>query len=74
MYENFGKTANQACCSCGGGSKPCTDVPGWHDADGTQYNCQWYSRFRRCQRYGDLYRNFGYTANEACCVCKAKLN
>lgn len=73
LYANFGKTANQACCDCGGGSIPvipCENVEGWHDSDGTQFNCEWYSKLRRCEKYGDKYENHGYTANQACCQCK----
>jgi len=69
-YMNFGKTANEACCSCGGGSNPCRDVQGWHDSGGTKYNCEWYSELLHCIQYGDKYENGGYTANQACCVCK----
>ena len=69
-YINFGKTANQACCSCGGGSSPCKDVEGWHDSGGTKYNCEWYSEPLHCIQYGDKYENGGFTANQACCVCK----
>ena len=69
-YKNFGKTANQACCICGGGSSPCEDVQGWHDSGGTKYNCEWYSKSLHCIQYGDKYENGGYTANQACCACK----
>ncbi len=73
LYENFGTTASEACCVCGGGSVPCDDVPDWHDADGEEYDCAWYSEFLRCEKYGDLFENYGYTANEACCVCKTRV-
>lgn len=50
---------------------PCADTPGWYDADGSVYNCNWYSVGNRCARYGSGYRNFGQVANEACCACRA---
>jgi len=72
--KNLGKTANEACCGCGGGldNNTCTDSPGWHGKTGTRYNCDWYAQGDRCARYGgnERYRNFGKTANEACCACK----
>ena len=97
-YRNFGATANQACCGCGGGrvesptsasltSEPtvspfiapvvpgplievCNDLPeGWHDGDGPPYNCGWYGQQGRCALYGNDYRNFNATANQACCGC-----
>jgi len=70
-YKNFGKTANEACCGCGGGTEPvCKNIENWHDAGGTKYNCAWYKKFDRCELYGDFFENFGYTANKACCACK----
>ncbi len=72
--RNLGKTANEACCGCGGGldNNTCTDSPGWHGKTGTRYTCDWYAQSDRCARYGgnERYRNFGKTANEACCACK----
>ena len=70
-YVNFGKTASQACCVCGGGgSSTCTDSPsGWYDIDGPTYSCEWYALGTRCTNYGNRYGNFGKTANKACCVC-----
>lgn len=75
-HSNFGLTANQACCSCGGGTLrelnpvSCEDSPNnWHDSDGSQYDCQWYSNEDRCTKYGHSYSNFGKTAQEACCSC-----
>ena len=52
----------------------CTDKTGpngvdWHGDGGTQYDCTYYAQGDRCQRNGDRFRNFGFTANEACCVC-----
>jgi len=43
--------------------------PGWYDSDGTTYDCNWYSQDNNCLVYGNSYRNFGFTANEACIVC-----
>jgi len=70
-YANFGKTANQACCACGGGVvSTCTDNPlGWYDIDGPTYSCSWYAQGSNCATYGNSYANFGKTANQACCVC-----
>jgi rRNA maturation protein Nop10 len=45
------------------------DVTGWYDADGPEYDCTWYALDDNCQLYGSELENFGYTANEACCVC-----
>lgn len=72
LYPNNGKTAKQACCTCGGGAGgvACEDVPLWHDKDGQKYNCAWYSIGFRCKKYGTLYANNGHTANTACCACK----
>jgi len=42
----------------------------WHDVDGEEYNCEWYSQSNRCAAYGDQFENDGYTANEACCACE----
>lgn len=43
----------------------------WYDSDGPVYDCEWYgSDERYCAQYGNHYSNWGYTANEACCVCK----
>jgi uncharacterized protein YkwD len=47
----------------------CSDVPDWYDSDGEIYNCQWYSYNNHCRYYGNGYKNFGFTANQACCVC-----
>ena len=47
-YPNFGKTANEACCACGGGSQSvCQNIQGWYDSDGVKYDCSWYSQRRR---------------------------
>lgn len=82
-FANFGATANVACCACGGGtttSEPpvppvprppeeCTDVPGWYDSDGADFDCAFYAEEGNCATFGYGFENFGYTANEACCVC-----
>lgn len=50
----------------------CQDSPvGWHDIDGPEYNCQWYSEDTNCEELGSIeeYKNFGKTASEACCSC-----
>lgn len=71
LYENFGMTASQACCVCGGG---CYDEPGWYDEDGPEYNCHSYYEIydvtdQVCTLEGISFKNFGLTASEACCVC-----
>jgi len=50
--------------------KICQDVTGWYDIDGPNYSCDWYKRGRRCHVYGNSFRSFGKTAQEACCACK----
>lgn len=48
----------------------CEDNPkDWYDSDGSRFDCEWYSRNFNCERYGGSYKNFGKTANEACCSC-----
>lgn len=63
----------------------CYDVPGWYSADSeasrNQFDCAWFGLpvaddddyysegDTRCDLFGDEEPNFGYTANEACCVC-----
>merc|ERR1712151_825903 len=70
----------QDCAGTWGGDEDCDDdcelqdvdvdgEEGWYDSDGPNYDCAWYDRGSRCQRYGDSYENFGYTANEACVAC-----
>jgi len=53
------------------GPTNCVDlVTPWWDADSTQYTCAWYgSNPVFCNMYGDKFRNFGWTAAEACCLC-----
>jgi len=63
----------------GGGNAPapapaptlaCNDFPNWYDLDGPAYDCEWYAKGIRCATYGDMLKQFGMTANTACCVCK----
>ncbi|CAK0828488.1 unnamed protein product [Prorocentrum cordatum] len=87
-FENFDRTADEACCACGGGvniastttgtyttTTRCVDmVPAgaggyWYDSRGTLYNCRFYAHADFCTSEGALYPNFGYTAQEVCCVC-----
>mmetsp|Transcript_25700 Transcript_25700/g.38132 ORF Transcript_25700/g.38132 Transcript_25700/m.38132 type:complete len:105 (-) Transcript_25700:275-589(-) len=42
----------------------------WHDANGSTFDCEWYSHENRCASDGDKHKKFGMTANNACCVCK----
>jgi hypothetical protein len=51
-------------------TKQCEDVVGWHDIDGTTFNCEWYAKANNCENFGHGYENKGHTANTACCVCK----
>lgn len=48
----------------------CVDTPGWYGS-APRFNCRWYSQGNRCARWGgnERFRNFGKTANEACCAC-----
>ena len=52
----------------------CLNSPeNWHDTDGPNYNCYWYSQGANCETYGHLtaYAMYGKTANEgkkkSCC-------
>ena len=48
----------------------CVDIPyGWHDSDGSTFDCKWYAEGNRCESFGNNYENLGKTAQEACCVC-----
>ena len=48
----------------------CQDsLANWHNSRGEDFTCDWYSRFNRCERWGDSFENMGTTANQACCVC-----
>jgi len=52
----------------------CHSVQGWYDSDGPHYNCAWYTEnTNRCYWYGYGYRNFGHTANTACCACRSTI-
>ncbi len=42
---------------------------GWYDKDGPLFDCNWYAVGSRCASYGSRFENFGFVANEACCVC-----
>lgn len=51
-------------------SSTCGNIPGWHDSDGSYYDCDWYSSGTTfCSAYGSGYAFGGYTANQACCAC-----
>lgn len=41
----------------------------WHDRGGEQYDCLWYSLGDNCRIFGNDFANFGWTANQACCIC-----
>lgn len=68
VTQVFGQSSTETCT---GGTQTCRDSPyNWYDSDGPGYNCNWYaSDSRYCSAYGSDYRNFGRTANEACCAC-----
>lgn len=55
---------------CSGPISGCVDTPGWHDSDGSTYNCAWYGQGSRCATYGNGYARLGKTAKQACCACK----
>ena len=69
-YTNNGKTAQDACCTCGGGtSEDCVDDPlGWTDSVGD--GCDWYGVDNRCEVYSSEIGTDGKTPLEACCVCQ----
>ena len=49
----------------------CEDISGWHDADGEEYNCNWYASGHsgdRC-RFASDHPYQGHTAKSACCTC-----
>jgi hypothetical protein len=60
-------TASDGAEGDAGGGEQCVDVPGWYDSDGD--DCNFYAEDNNCQLYGSGFENFGYTANQACCVC-----
>jgi subtilisin family serine protease len=41
----------------------------WHDPDGETFTCQWYAYNDNCEHFGETFTNYGYTANQACCMC-----
>ncbi len=53
-------------------SKPaCVDYHNWYDQQGPEFTCDWYAEnVERCKILGKGYRNFGKTAEKACCVCQ----
>jgi hypothetical protein len=74
-FKNKGKTANQACCACGGGGgggggnnyPTCEDSYGWKDS--WSETCSYYAIGNNCEKYGNRFRNYGQTADDACCAC-----
>jgi hypothetical protein len=54
---------------------PRGDYSKWYDADGEDYDCDWYANMpptnkaSNCAKYGDMYDNFEKNANQACCAC-----
>ena len=50
----------------------CKDEKNWKDSYGL--TCDWYkNNYGACQLYGDMFKNKGHTANEACCICTKKV-
>jgi len=49
----------------------CVDVPeGWHDVDGPEFDCEWYSLYDRCAILGDKFVKWDdVSASQACCMC-----
>ena len=41
----------------------------WHDIDGPQFDCDWYRGGTNCDNFGDDFKLFEQTANQACCAC-----
>lgn len=41
----------------------------WYNSKGKK--CKWFENNKklRCSKYGNLYKNFGQTANDACIAC-----
>lgn len=82
-YANFGKTAFQACCVCGGAQDDggmlsddpmqnesgCYDLPNWYDS--TEDGCNWYANEDSyCDDYGTNFSDGnGIVAADACCIC-----
>lgn len=79
---NYGYTANEVCCTCGGGIDPLTETPleledictdlvdNWYDQFGI--TCSGYAEIFSCQNPDaenstDVF--FGYAQTEACCAC-----
>lgn len=76
------KTANEACCACGGGlvggppvnspTSQCVDSPeNWHGVLGQSFNCQYYVENDKCSYWhGNWFAGVnGKTVREACCGC-----
>jgi len=72
-YPYLNLTANENCCECKGGNPSlCSENPEWYSSLGNHTTCEWFGApavIRRCDVLGDEHRNFGKTANEACCEC-----
>ena len=41
----------------------------WFDSDGPKFDCAYYRIHNKCDSIGYRFRNFGKTAQEACCAC-----
>lgn len=47
------------------GEGSCIDDPqDWYDFDGPEYNCAFYATDNNCETYGEMFENFGTTANQ----------
>jgi hypothetical protein len=82
---NFGRTANEACCVCGGGvaytvtttvtGSTTTECFDWQPSlqevwyDGKGNTCEYYVRELLVRSTCSESENFGMMADQACCVC-----
>jgi hypothetical protein len=89
-YQNFGKTAMEACCACGANTVT-NDVSEtemilasdennscWDIPnwyDSAGDDCNWYEDGENCDRYGDQFESTdGLSAKSACCICGGGLS
>jgi hypothetical protein len=63
---------DKLCCACGGGRggnnyPTCEDTYGWQDSWSESYS--YYTIGNNYEKYDNYFRNWGQTANDACCSC-----
>ena len=65
------RTANDACCVCGGGTQGCLEfIDNWTDSHpDTSFNCNDYGTYNRCAADGSGLISLGHNADTQCCVC-----